>query len=116
MTLTLQFILMIDTEISTEEVVTKIVSAFNDSERSKNNSCLTRQNFIEVSNNEDSDFVMSLDEEDGFLYYPIRLEATPIDIKVTEEHQIQLAQNIVEILTFHNCRVVVCANFEDKIH
>jgi hypothetical protein len=115
MTLTLQFILMIDTKMSTEEVVTKIVSAFLDSERSKNNSCLTKNNFIEVSNNEDSDFALSLDEEDGFLYYPIRLEATPIGGEVTEEHQVQLAQNIVKILTSHNCRVIVCANFEDKI-
>jgi hypothetical protein len=115
MELTLQFLLMIDTDMSTEEVTTKIASSFPGSQRFKDNSFTIEGNFVEVSINELSDLTLSVDEEDGFLYYPVKLESTPLDKKHTEYQQIKLAQNIVNFLILCQCKVVVCANFEKKI-
>ena len=115
MTLTLQFILMIDTKLSVGELIFKLVSYYPHHKKYKNNFYIIKQNFIKVFNNEDSDFTLSLNEDEGYLYYPVKLEATPLDGKITEDDQIKFVQDMVGLLRSHECKIVVCANFEDKI-
>ena len=55
-----------------------------------------------------------VDEEDGFLFFPHGIEATPMG-EVSQVYQVALTQTIKDLIAATGARVVVAANFEDHV-
>ena len=111
--LTLQFIAMIEGPSSASAVVASLKATFPDAKEVKVHSFDLRQNWIEIWANRDADPGKASDD-DGYMFYGFELQATPM-MSVNEEHQIQLARDLVAALEGEGWKVVVCANFEDKL-
>jgi hypothetical protein len=95
------------------EVVGWLKGAFPDAKGVKVNSCDLRNNWIEVLANRDAD-PQKTDDDDGYMFYGYELQATPM-VSVNEDHQVQLARDVVVALRRRDWKVVVCANFEDRL-
>jgi hypothetical protein len=111
----LQFSLAIDTDLSTIDLMKIVKSNLHDLDLSPKYWHILDRNCIEIIANRDSDPILSLGETEGFLYYPICLEASPRDPNLTEEDQIYLARQMLDLLRSHKCKIVVCASFEDRV-
>jgi hypothetical protein len=73
----------------------------------------TTLNQIDIKTNEQFD-AERLDCENGFLFFPHCIEATPMR-EVAEAHQVALAQTIKDLIASTGARVVVAANFEGHL-
>lgn len=111
---TLQFLVMVDSDQDDRALLAMILSRFPDAVGRKENSCDLRGNWIEIWANEDADPGL-MTGADGYLYYPWRVEATPIEDGVGEEQQIELARELVRCFGSTGAPPVVCANFEDRV-
>jgi hypothetical protein len=75
-----------------------------------------RANLLEINPNEAYDpRRAATDDEEAYLYFRWRVELTPVDSTVDEDHQIGLARELVGVLAGDGVRTVVCANFEDRV-
>jgi hypothetical protein len=111
--LTLQFVAMIEGPSNAPEVVASLKAAFPEAKAIKVHSFDLRENWIEIWANRDADSGKASDE-DGYMFYGYELQATPM-MSVNEDHQIQLARDLVAAFEGEGWEVVVCANFEDKL-
>ncbi len=102
--LTLQFAVFVDDTRSGRDWL----SAYREGMKGR-----TTLNQIDIKANEEFD-AERLDEEDGFLFFPHCIEATPVT-EVSEAHQIDLAQTIKDLIASTGARVVVAADFEDQV-
>ena len=71
-------------------------------------------NYVEIKQNVDFDR-SKMDDDDGYLFFPFRMEFTPSNPRRTEDQQVQLARAMKEVLEYIGCRIVVGANFEDRV-
>lgn len=111
---TLQFIVMIDSDLAVDALVTQCVDSLERAVRVKRHSFDFASNWLELSENEDFDHVSSKGD-DGFLYLRYRMEATPQKRGITVDEQIAVARSLCECLSRNSTRVILCANFEDKL-
>ena len=111
----LQFLVMVDTDKDRQWILQRILDRFLDAAKKKSNSCDLRGNWLEIWENEGANSELSKDAENGYLYYKWRIEVTPVAFSVGEDKQVQLAKELASYLKEAGCRVVVCANFEDKL-
>lgn len=112
---TLQFLIMVDAEYDRREITQIILTGFPEAVPRKPNSCDLRGNWIEVWANEGADPERAEDEENGFLDYRWRVEATPMTEDITESEQVKLAKALRTCFVAARCKAVICANFEDKL-
>lgn len=82
---TLQFIVMVDGDVS-EAALLKSLKA---------HSCDLRGNFLEIWHNEDADPDLARNDDDGYLYYRWRVELTPTTKSVGADHQVELARALI---------------------
>lgn len=111
--LTLQFVAMIEGPSSVPAVVASIRAAFPEAKAVKVHSFDLRENWIEIWANREADPGKASDD-DGYMFYGFELQATPM-MSVNEDHQIQLARDLLAALESEGWKVVVCANFEDRL-
>ncbi len=113
--LTLQFVAMIEGPSSAPAVAASLKAAFPESKtvNVKVHSFDLRENWIEIWPNRDAD-PGKVSDDDGYMFYGYELQATPT-MSVNEDHQIQLARDLVVVLEGEGWKVVVCANFEDRL-
>jgi hypothetical protein len=91
------------------------LTGFTDAFRQKDNSCDVDGNWLEVWPNDDTDARLASDAEDGYLYFRWRVEVTPIDAHLDENHQVKLARNLKSQFENMGAAAVICANFEDRL-
>ena len=111
----LQFLVMLDLQLSRSEVLDVVLASFPDAVYRKANSCDLRGNWLEVWANEDADSRLASDEDDGFLYYRWRVEATPSRKGLREDEQIEFAWELRSKFEEWGGRAIVCAAFEGRI-
>src|SRR4051812_41740829 len=113
MELTLQFLIMVDGPLEEAGLIELIRTGVPGAEAYRRNSVQVQGNLIEVNPNEDFDPRRSVaGDEDEFLYFRWRVEATPLDAGITEDHQVALARSLVGAISGPRSRAIVCANFE----
>ena len=110
-----QFLVMVDAATERSQLVEDLSTSFPDMERRKANSGHIRGNWLEVWANDDADENQAADPVDGFLYFRWRVELTPLDATTAEDHQVQLARELLKHFQSVGARAVVCANFEDRL-
>ena len=112
---TLQILLMVEADLDRPTVLASVLASFQDAVRRKENSCMVRGNLLEIWPNEDADPVMSRSDDDPYLYFRWRVEVTPMDDDLDEDHQIRLARDLRSALESIGARVEVLAAFEDRV-
>ncbi|GAA0333548.1 hypothetical protein NE235_13610 [Actinoallomurus spadix] len=112
---TLQFIVMVDGDVSEEALLRSVFDAFPDAVRLKVHSCDVQGNQLEIWHNEDADPALAFTDDDGYLYYRRRVEVTPMIGSVDEDHQVALARALAVAFESIGGRAVVLANFEDRL-
>lgn len=108
----LQFIVMVDGDMSEGALLQSVCDAFPDAVRLKAHSCDVRGNWLEIWHNEDADPGLARADDDGHLYYRWRVELTPTTESVDEDHQVALARALIATFESLGGRAVVLANFE----
>lgn len=110
---TLQFIVMVDSELGESQLLDAVLSRFPDARRLKAHSCEVAGNWMEIWGNEDAD-PEATSGEDGYLFYSWRVELTPLGA-ADEDHQIRLARDLKACFTDLGATAEVCAAFEDRV-
>ncbi len=111
---TLQFLTMVDGSID-EGGLHELLARGLSATPYRRNSLHARGNLIEIQPNEEADAELARTDEDDFLYFRWRVEATPTDRTIGEAEQIALARDIVRVVQADRLRAIVCAAFEDKV-
>ncbi|MGL6096662.1 MAG: hypothetical protein ACRC7O_12810 [Fimbriiglobus sp.] len=114
MSLTLQFLLMVEGPANRSEIVDRICSSADGLLPANNNSCKLLDNLIEVWANPDADASRAGDPTEGYLFYSYRVEGTPLT-DVEEQSQVNLANKLIVIMREAGWNVIPCANFEDQL-
>jgi hypothetical protein len=71
-------------------------------------------NVAEIIANREFDRSKIDDPDEGFLFFPWQLQCSP-NVLRTEAQQIELAKRLRSILEAAGCKIVVAANFENKL-
>ncbi|HEU4324775.1 MAG TPA: hypothetical protein VFS21_16645 [Roseiflexaceae bacterium] len=111
----LQFLLMVDTKRSNDEIIFHLKEQLSDVTSVRSRSFDWLNNWVQVWENDDFDPEKALDSEEGFLYYPFRIEVSPVAEEVTLEHQLVVARSLRASLEMLNAKVQICADFEDML-
>ncbi|WP_328470035.1 hypothetical protein OHA21_03460 [Actinoplanes sp. NBC_00393] len=109
-----QFLLMVDSATERSRLVDELLAGFPEMDRRKENSGHIRGNWLEVWPNDDADEKQASDPENGYLHFRWRIELTPLTA-VEEDHQVQLARDLLRHFQAAGSRAEVCANFEDRL-
>ena len=113
---TLQFLIMVDGALEEAELFQRIRDGLPDAVPHRRASANVRANLLEINPNEAYDpRRAATDDEEAYLYYRWRVELTPMESTVDEDHQVALARELVGVLAGDGVRTVVCANFEDRV-
>jgi hypothetical protein len=117
LTSTLQILVMVQVsaDVGDGDLLALVLRRFPGAARVKSNSCDVRGNWLEIWHNEDADQSLADDTEDGYLYYRWRVEVTPLDARLDEDHQVALARALRDCFAEAGARAVVCASFEDRV-
>ncbi|HEU4328889.1 MAG TPA: hypothetical protein VFS21_37475 [Roseiflexaceae bacterium] len=111
----LQFLIMVDTKLSLNEIILYLKEKLSDTTPVRSRSFDWSSNWIQVWDNDDFDPDKISDPEDGFLYYPYRIEVSPNTKEINLEQQIAVARSLVERLEMTGAKVQVCADFEGML-
>lgn len=112
---TRQFLVMVDGPVGEEELFTILRNGLPDAEGYCRCSIQSRGSLLEINPNEGADSTLSTTDEEGYLYYRWRVEATPANSNISEDHQVDLARDVVRAMNEAGLRAVVCAAFEDRV-
>lgn len=112
---TLQFLIMVDGPVEAAELLDAIRSRLTDAVPYRRDSIDVRGNLLEINPNEGADPQLAATDEDDYLYYRWRVELTPTDRSVDQEHQIALARELLRAIEGPGVRATVCAAFEDRL-
>ena len=110
-----QFIVMVDSAAERSHLVSDLASDFPELEQRKAHSGRLRGNWLEVYANDDADPAAAADPDNGFLHFRWRVEVTPLDSSVDENHQIRLARDLLAHFRSAEATAEVLANFEDRL-
>jgi hypothetical protein len=110
----LQFLIMVESDLGRAELLGLIMNRFPDTRPVLENSCDLRGNWVEVWGNEDADPARA-GGDDGHLFYAWRVEVTPMHTRVTENEQIALARKLRDAFVRAGARAVVRADFEARV-
>lgn len=80
-----------------------------------NNSFILNGNTVVITYNEDYNYKLSLDQDDGFMYYENNMDFYPFDDAVGLETQIRLAKEITYYFSMQGIRAEVIAEFENML-
>ncbi|MBB4935067.1 hypothetical protein F4561_005961 [Lipingzhangella halophila] len=111
----LEFIVMVDGGGTESEVLRAITERVPDATGVREDACQIRGNQAEVWRNEDADPSLAGDDEEGYLYYPWRVEVTPESDDVDEDAQVALAGELLGAFRAPSWRAVLAATFEDRV-
>lgn len=111
---TLQFLTMVDGAVDGKELSETLERGLGAAPY-RRGSMHARGNLIEIQANEGADAELARTDEDDYLYFRWRVEATPVDRSVGEAEQIALAKDVVRVVRDAGLRAVVCAAFEDRV-
>jgi hypothetical protein len=106
---------MVDADIDRPAVLALVLAHFPVARRQKDHACLLRGNLLEIWPNEDADPARSRSDEDPYLFYRWRVEVSPMDDRVDEDHQVQLARDLRSALQSTGAHVEVLAAFENRL-
>jgi hypothetical protein len=106
---------MINTKLSCDEIISHLKEGLSDIKSISFHSFEWLNNWIQVWRNDDFDSARTLDTDEGFLYYPYRIEVSPTAKEITLEHQLVVARSLRATLELLDARVQVCADFEDML-
>ena len=113
---TLQFLVMVEGPADEATVLDLVRTGLPDAVPYRRGSVQVRGNLLEINHNEFADpRLAATDPDDGFLSFGWRVELTPADATVDEDHQILLARALVRTFEHAGAQAVVCANFEDRV-
>lgn len=112
---TLQFLIMVDGPLEAAELLDRIRTRLPDAVPYRRDSVDVRGNLLEINPNEGFDPHLATTDEDDYLYFRWRVELTPTDRSVDEEHQIALARELLRAIEEPGVRATVCAAFEDRV-
>ena len=112
---TLQFLVMVDADLDRPGMVQAVLDRFPEATPLKENSCDLRGNWLEVWDNEDADREQAADPDDGYLHFRWRVEVTPLDDTLDEDHQVRLARDLRDCFAAVGRDAVVAANFEHRV-
>ncbi len=111
---TLQFIVMVDSQLYIPQIVEGLLELLEGSERRKANSLDVAGNWIEIWSNDDADESLA-NGPNRHWNFRFRLESTPLTETISEDHQVETAKSICDGLQQLDCDVVLCANFEARL-
>src|SRR5687768_4866414 len=111
----LQFLVMVDTKFSYDEITSHLKESLSDIKSISSHSFDWLNNWVQIWKNDDFDSTRTLDRDEGFLYYPYRIEVSPKAKEITLEHQLVVARSLQATLELLDARVQVCADFEDML-
>ncbi|MFC5922107.1 hypothetical protein [Micromonospora vulcania] len=112
---TLQFLIMVDGPLTAAELLDRIRTGLPDAVPHRRDSVHVRGNLLEINPNEGADPELAVTDEDDYLYFRWRVELTPMERSVGEEHQITLARELLRVIEGPQVRAIVCAAFEDRV-
>src|SRR2546430_2095428 len=110
-----QILLMVDADVDRPAMLALVLAHFPVARRQKDHACLLRGNLLEIWPNEDADPARSWSDEDTYLFYRWRVEVSPMDDSVGEDHQVQLARDLRSAFLSTGVRVDVLAAFEARL-
>lgn len=73
------------------------------------------KNNVVISHNEDYDEKLSIEDEDGYLYYKSNMDFYPQDDNILLEKQIEAAKNFVKIFIDYGIASEIIAEFENLL-
>ena len=73
------------------------------------------KNNVVISHNEDYDEKLSIEDEDGYLYYKSNMDFYPKDESVGLDEQIELAKEVSKILIDYGIASEIIAEFENLL-
>jgi hypothetical protein len=111
----LQFLVMVDTKLSYDEIISHLKDNLSDVKSISSHSFGWLNNWVQVWKNDDFDSARTLDMDEGFLYYPYRIEVSPTAKEITLEYQLVVARSLQATLELLDARVQICADFEDML-
>lgn len=111
----LQFLVMANCDLSLQELAACLKEKLPEAAWVRSQSFDWSNNWIQVWKNDDHDDSMLSDIDEGFLYYPYRIEVSPTGETKDLDHQINLAKHLKNILESLGCDAVICADFEELL-
>lgn len=110
----LPFIVMVDSPGDAESLVAFLHAQFSDARPTTQYSLEYHDEWIEVRPNDMADDVLRANPDDGYQYYPFRVEVSPIrTVDISE--QVQFAKRLDTLLNMRPYRAVVVADFEELL-
>jgi hypothetical protein len=109
------FIIMVDGDVDEAEVLRSVLERFPGAVWLKAHCCDVGGNWLEMWHNDDADSNLALSDKDGYLHYRWRVEVTPMNDAIDEDHQVELARGLLAAFESVGGRPVVLANFGDRV-
>lgn len=110
-----QFLIMVDAEESIDGLVSTLQHALEVTSKATPRSFYWKDNWVQLSKNSDYDEALMSSDQDGFLYYPFRIEVSPINDEITTAHQVAIAKLLGQSIAQLGYRFEICADFEDLL-
>ena len=108
----LEFLAMVDTDISFDELTRYLKERLPNAILVSPSVLQWSDNIVDVDKNEDFDPARTDDPDDGFIYYRYRLHVYPIAEHATLKHQMYLARTLKAALEPLSRGVEIAADFE----
>src|SRR5215467_9989380 len=88
----LQFLIMVNSGLTLEDLVRSLREQLPSARSTRFRSFDWSNNWVQVWRNDDHDESILSDGNEGFLYYPFRIEVSPIEKNTSLEHQVNTAK------------------------
>lgn len=112
---TLQFVIMIEPAFSRKKFVDLLLSAFPDACSQEWDTVDVRGNWLKLLENPEANQSNVDALDDGFLYYSMEMQATPLHKNIDEDHQLLLARDLMSLFQANGFKTVLCAAFEARL-
>jgi hypothetical protein len=110
----LAFVVMIDADAPLPVLTRQLHQAFAAAKGKPGNALDPTGNQVELRRNDHHDPVLAAAPDNGYLFFPYRLEVSPTDT-VSLEHQVGFASALRTAFESLGYRAVICADFEELL-
>lgn len=111
----LAFFMMIDADLTSAALERELRQSFAAARRSPNAALDPAGNHIELCGNAEYAPERIEDPEEGWRFFPYRLEITPTSPRLSVEHQVAFAKALLAELGRLGHPAVICAEFEELL-
>lgn len=112
----LQFLVMVDTEMSLDRLVEEIRANLPGARSVRPRSFDWQHNWIQIWENDDYEPPSTRPEADPFLYFRYRMEVSPTPEDVQLQQQLDVARELKRAVESIGALAVVCADFEELLN